>query len=173
MIYTENPVDRTIPPNLRFSLLFLLSFLAVRSVDLSMSMKASFWIKSQTEGKLKLVTKCVSLFPLPPTPRHVVRFAVLLIMNIIFIWLGLFPARRQILWRRSWGLSCELSGLKPNRVLCPHELGQCHKYDWWANQAGNKRDNSTLFWHRLWMSGHKCIESDSCRLQVCSLLTLP
>ncbi len=27
------------------------------------------------------------------------------------IWLGLFPARGQILWRRSWGVSC--------RVSCP------------------------------------------------------
>ena len=32
----------------------------------------------------------------------------------IIIWLGLFPARRQILWRMSWRLPCLVS-----RVSCP------------------------------------------------------
>ncbi len=39
---------------------------------------------------------------------------IIIWLGLEIIWLGLFPARRQILWRRSWGLSSELSGLKPN-----------------------------------------------------------
>ncbi len=44
------------------------------------------------------------------------------VSNFVIIWLGLFPARRQILWRRSWRVPCAVSRVSCVVSLsCPRE----------------------------------------------------
>ncbi len=83
---------------------------------------------------------------------------------LLIIWLGLLPARRQILERRSCGLGCVVSLSCPS---CP---------DLWKNQLVRECSLnilSTFLAGILWTACQiqhvfKQTESDNCRLKVCS-----